>query len=300
MMSVPDTNTLFFTIALMFALFAYSCFTQEYKPVNSLNLKNYDGRWYQVYKDLSDMTFQGFGTCAVADYVILSGNNVSVLNSQIDKDGTLDQITGYAFYNDGNSGGELTVDLDGTPGNAPYWVIELGPLINNEYQYSIVSDNLKVSLFILATNVRNIFPVNQHDAICLIVSSCFFLIPGGYAFSVDLPFYGIVSAVTTLVSANYWCDAVEGMRRNADLITAKVSFGIYCVSGFYYMRDWRLFAVGIPGVCGIGFFYYMANKYWDLDSQYWVYFHMLFHLFVALEQALVIYAIVNSSKLKII
>jgi hypothetical protein len=39
-MSVPDINTLFFTIALMFALFTYSCFAQEYKPVDSLNLKN--------------------------------------------------------------------------------------------------------------------------------------------------------------------------------------------------------------------------------------------------------------------
>src|SRR6056300_830605 len=106
MMSVPDVNTLFFTIALMFALFTYSCFAQEYKPVDSLNLKNYDGRWYQVYKDLSDMSFQGFGTCAVADYLILDANNISVLNSQIDKDGSLDQITGYAFYKDGNSGGE--------------------------------------------------------------------------------------------------------------------------------------------------------------------------------------------------
>ena len=151
----------------------------------------------------------------------------------------------------------------------------------------------------VATNVRNVFPVDKHDAICLVVSSCFFLIPGAYAFSTDLPLYGIVSTVTTLVSANYWRHAVEGMRRNADLITAKVSFAIYCISGFYYMRDWRLFAVGIPGVCGIGFFYYMANRYWGLDSPYWVYFHMLFHLFVALEQALVIYAILNSGKLKL-
>jgi|UniRef100_A0A6C0CLF9 lipocalin len=162
-MSIPDSNTLFFTLALMCAFFAYSCFAQEYKPVNSLDLNSYDGRWYQVYKDLSDMSFQGFGTCAVADYLILDANNISVLNSQIDKDGTLDQITGFAFYSDGNSGGELTVDLDGTPGNAPYWVIEVGPVINNEYQYSIVSDNLKVSLFVLARNVTEFYDLYDKD-----------------------------------------------------------------------------------------------------------------------------------------
>ena len=92
------------------------------------------------------MTFQGFGTCAVADYTILNSNNVTVLNSQIDKDGSLDQINGYAYYKSGNSGGELTVNLEGTPGNAPYWVIELGPIKDNEYQYSIVSDNNKLTL----------------------------------------------------------------------------------------------------------------------------------------------------------
>jgi hypothetical protein len=88
----------------------------------------------------------------------------------------------------------------------------------------MLKDDQQGSTGVGATNVGNIFIVNKHDAICLIVSSCFFLIPGGCVLSVELPFCGIVSAVTTLVSANYRRDAIEGMRRNADLITAKVSF----------------------------------------------------------------------------
>ena len=162
-MLIPIIMPFLFTLVLIFVFFMYICFAQEYKPVDSIDLKSYDGRWYQVYKDLSDMTFQGFGTCAVADYLILDTNNISVLNSQIDKDGTLDQITGFAFYSEGNSGGELTVDLDGTPGNAPYWVIEVGPVINNEYQYSIVSDNLKVSLFVLARNVTEFYDLYDDE-----------------------------------------------------------------------------------------------------------------------------------------
>ena len=55
------------------------------------------------------------------------------------------------------------MDLDGTPGNAPYWVIEVGPVINNEYQYSIVSDNLKVSLFVLARNVTEFYDLYDKD-----------------------------------------------------------------------------------------------------------------------------------------
>ena len=137
--------------------------SQEYKPVDELDLTSYDGRWYQVYKDLTDMTFQGFGTCAVADYTILDDNQVAVLNSQIDKDGTLNQISGYAFYSDDHSGGELTVNLEGTPGDAPYWVIEYGPIINNQYQYAIVSDNLKFSLFVLARNVSEYYQLYDED-----------------------------------------------------------------------------------------------------------------------------------------
>ena len=151
-----------YLFCIMCSLLNYNCVSKIYEsdiyePVKSLNLNNYVGRWYQVYKDLTDMTFQGLGTCAVADYSILDYNNVSVLNSQIDKDGSVNQISGFAYYNEGNIGGELTVSLEGTPGNAPYWVIQTGPIINNEYQYSIVSDNLKLSLFVLCRNVTEYY-----------------------------------------------------------------------------------------------------------------------------------------------
>ncbi len=149
------------SVLLFFMLSTYNCVADEYKPLDNLNVNNYEGRWYQVYKDLGDMTFQGFGTCAVADYKLQNDGIISVLNSQVNKDGTINQIAGTAFYDEGNSGGELTVNLDGVNMDAPYWVIELGPIINNEYQYSIVSDNLKFSLFVLARNVTDYY--NSYD-----------------------------------------------------------------------------------------------------------------------------------------
>ena len=140
--------------------FASLCFSQKY--VETLDLNMYMGRWYQVYKDKFDMTFQGEGTCAVADYT-LTHTNVTILNSQFNKDGSVEQIDGYAFYEDGNSGGELSVVLNGgAPGIAPYWVIELGPVMNNQYQYSIVSDDNQISLFVLARDVKDFFE-NYND-----------------------------------------------------------------------------------------------------------------------------------------
>ena len=146
---------LFCSIFISFLYFTI-CSSEIYKPVEYLELNKYQGRWFQVIKDASDMSFQGVGTCAVADYFI-TNSNVSVVNTQTGKDGSIDQIKGYAYYKDGNTGGELTVNLEGTPGNAPYWIIELGPVINDEYQYSIVSDNFKLSLFVLSRNVSNYY-----------------------------------------------------------------------------------------------------------------------------------------------
>jgi len=141
----------------LFVLLAYVCsISAEYAPVATLDLPTYMGRWYQVYKNRFDMSFQGDGTCSVADYGLTS-TNVTVLNSQCDSDGKLDQINGYAFYLPGDSGGNLRVSLEGVPRSAPYWVIELGEIRNGQYQYSIVSDDKRVSLFVLARNVSSYF-----------------------------------------------------------------------------------------------------------------------------------------------
>ena len=129
---------------------------REYQAVKTLDLESYMGKWYQVYENNFDKTFQGNGRCATAEYSIISSNNVSVHNEQLSKKNELETIDGYAFYKDGNSGGYLTVKLDGQV-DAPYWVIELGPKSNDLYDYSIVSDNFKLSLFVLTRNVEKFY-----------------------------------------------------------------------------------------------------------------------------------------------
>ena len=137
--------------------------------------------------------------------------------------------------------------------------------------------------------VRNVVPIAKRDSMLLMFSSCFFLIPGGYAIFEALYFYAAVSFVTTIVSVNYWRHAVEGFRRTADLWTAKLSFAIYFISGCFFIRNLNLLVIGIPGCCLIILFYNLSIRYWNLDSPLWVYFHMIFHVFVALEQFLVLY-----------
>lgn len=133
----------------------------KYQAVETLDLNSYIGEWYEVYENNFDKTFQN-GKCVKAFYK-LNDNNVSVLNTQI-KDNKLDNITGFAYYKDDNSGGYLTVKLDDLP-EAPYWIIELGPIVNNLYDYAIVSDNIRLSLFVLARNVSNFFELYNDNVL---------------------------------------------------------------------------------------------------------------------------------------
>ena len=137
----------------------------EYTYVPELNLTQYDGIWFEVYEDLFDETFQKGGRCVTAEYTLFENGTVGVLNKEILLNGTVSTITGSAYYDDDNEGGELTVDLEGTPAPAPYWVIELGPIVEDNYDYAIVSDNLKVSLFVLARDVDRFFDLYEDEVL---------------------------------------------------------------------------------------------------------------------------------------
>lgn len=129
----------------------------NYSYVDVLDLSAYDGYWYEVYKDRFDETFQKKGSCVTANYTIWDNGDVGIMNCELLPNGELSLIGGYAYYEDDNSGGELTVKLDGVPTAAPYWIIELGPMVEDQYDYAIVSDNVQLDLFVLARDVDRFF-----------------------------------------------------------------------------------------------------------------------------------------------
>ena len=142
-------------ILLVLLVTISTLYSKEYKAVDELDLNKYVGSWYEVYGDNFDKTFQGNGKCVKAFYKF-NDYNVSVLNSQLDKNDNSDSITGFAYYKEGDTGGYLTVQLKDLP-EAPYWIIELGPIYNDMYDYAIVSDNAKLSLFVLTRNVSRFY-----------------------------------------------------------------------------------------------------------------------------------------------
>jgi apolipoprotein D and lipocalin family protein len=148
-------KALYFLFSLVQAFATVQSFGPETVP--ELDVEKYMGRWYQVLGAPTNEIFQGYGTCLTADYGILSNGSVSVINSQLDKNGNLEQISGYAYYKNASEPGKLTVYLQGTPFDGPYWVVKLGELKNDQYQYSIITVPSKISLWVITRDVQEFY-----------------------------------------------------------------------------------------------------------------------------------------------
>ncbi len=134
--------------------------------VTDFNQTQYLGRWYQVYSDLFvDATFENSSFCDTADYGLNQNNTISVLNRerQYNVTGPEREIYGWADTADTTKPGELTVHLQTTEFPAPYWIYQLGPVDKDQYEYSVVSDPLKLTLFVLARNVTKFMKKYNED-----------------------------------------------------------------------------------------------------------------------------------------
>jgi lipocalin len=121
--------------------------------ITELNLNNYLGHWVQMYGAPTNAIFQGYGTCATADYGLLDNGQVSVLNTQLNKNKEIEKINGYGYYANVSEPGKLTVHLDGVPVDSPYWIVKLGEIVDDQYQYSIITTPSGISLWVLTRDV---------------------------------------------------------------------------------------------------------------------------------------------------
>lgn len=118
-----------------------------------VDLNKYTGKWFQVYANpFSFYVTENGGSCITADYQLLDSSSISILNSELVKGKPRSiQAIGTVIHLD--EPGKLTVKFEGVPFNGTYWIYEVGPIVDNQYQYSIVSDDKQSSLFVLARNI---------------------------------------------------------------------------------------------------------------------------------------------------
>lgn len=132
--------------------------------IPKLNVTAYLGRWFNVYANLLVLaTFQNNSYCATATYgpVDASNGRVGVYNweRQFSASGPTRNITGYAVQTDPSAfPGRLDVSLQISKGAipipAPYWIYDISPIVNGRYQWAVVSDWARLTLFVLVRDLH--------------------------------------------------------------------------------------------------------------------------------------------------
>jgi lipocalin len=56
------------------------------------------------------------------------------------------------------------VHLDGVPVDSPYWIVKLGEIVENQYQYTIITTPSGISLWVLARDI-DVFMKNYNTEV---------------------------------------------------------------------------------------------------------------------------------------
>lgn len=134
------------TLALLLALALGGC--KAVPTVQSVDIERYMGLWYQI--SAYETSFNQGLVGVTAEYTLLADGSVQVYNKGYlnTLDGELDEILGNAVVVDTKTNAKLKVSFPGVP-NFP-WANYLIVILDAEnYQYAVVSDPLRYTLFVL-------------------------------------------------------------------------------------------------------------------------------------------------------
>lgn len=146
---------------------------------------------------------------------------------------------------------------------------------------------------IMVTNTENINFKEPDELISewkhtkyITLSSPLFLLPACYAYAHSMYDHTILLILTSFISANYWRKATYSWRRNLDLIFSKISFAIYIYNGVKYSGSQSKL---IEGILRLIFIFYCFCRSGSLFKKgvNWVWYHVIFHMFIALEQKVI-------------
>jgi lipocalin len=152
---------IFSTILVSF--FSLFLSTKIPDTVPDLDVNKYTGHWINIYAAPTNYIFQGYGKCLTADYGLLDNGNISVVNRQLNKNDQVEIISGYGYYTNISEPGKLTVHLDGVPVDGPYWVVKLGEVVDNQYQYSIITVSSGISLWVLTRDLNSFYKLYDDE-----------------------------------------------------------------------------------------------------------------------------------------
>jgi apolipoprotein D and lipocalin family protein len=155
-------------VLLLLLSFGNVISSQDYEPIATLDVDAYLGRWYQTYANLGFVLLELGGKCTTADYELTDDGKIALVNQS--RPPLIPQIfartTGFAVQAPpGGLEGAFTVsqqylkegDSDDVVYEAPgnYWILGIGPIVNNQYQWAVVSNPEKTLCFVIARDGEN-------------------------------------------------------------------------------------------------------------------------------------------------
>jgi hypothetical protein len=123
----------------------------------------------------------------------------------------------------------------------------------------------------------------------LVATSLGFMIPAIYGYINQAHFLSGVLGITSLVSANYWRNAITGsIRYKTDLIVAKIAYGIFLMNGHVCIRYIPYMITFYISIIITGYCYYMSGKLLSMNDLNWYKYHIAFHLWLIYSQWIII------------
>jgi apolipoprotein D and lipocalin family protein len=130
-------------LAVLVAVFWVSCRPSKNLPVVNVDLKKYQGRWYEIAS--IPLRFSRNCACTFAEYTADEHGNVRVYNQCLNtKTNSIDSIRGKAFPVKNSGNGKLRVQFF-WPFRGDYYIIDL----DSNYQYAMVGSPNRNTLWIL-------------------------------------------------------------------------------------------------------------------------------------------------------
>lgn len=130
-------------------------------------------------------------------------------------------------------------------------------------------------------------------------TSFFFTIPAMYSYyKYNFIYPPILLITTSLISANYWRNAIDNWRRKLDLCFAKISFSYFIGCSLYHVPMKYNFSVSFPNLFFIMYFFHKSDVEHERKNRNWIYYHMGFHSLITL-QLFIILNYMGKSKLNL-
>jgi hypothetical protein len=152
-------------------------------------------------------------------------------------------------------------------------------------------------IFIMSID-HNKYVAPYEETRWIMMSSLFFLVPSTYGYKNEEYFMSMTLCLSSLFSVNYWRRPTYSWRRIADRIYAKIAFMICCINGVRYFYLDPLIITELVAFLIFVYCYYMSNKYCNTYLQNnniscWWKYHLMFHLFSAYSQLIIIHSMIE-------